>query len=204
MTITDRIPAAPEQSPLPAPQTYQVTYRSGGTVTVSAHLVSWVSDPATSALFLQFHTVVDGVLVLQLAVPEADLATTVDVTSRPTEPPVNLPGGNPKKPKPTAFFPEGTGHRAWPLSGGVTYLDTFGFAWRWDGQEFDKVAGPDMLRVDSPLTVMPLLWLAKRAGLHSVPADAAPELECLRNEGLPGYGWEHRITTPAQAQAVTS
>lgn len=68
-------------------------------------------------------------------------------------------------------------HRVWNLAS--NYVDAFNAHWHWDGQEFDPVAGPEMVADDNPLLHLPLIGLAKRCGLHSDTSEAVAHGELL-------------------------
>jgi hypothetical protein len=88
----------------------------------------------------------------------------------PTEPPVNLPGGNPQPPKPKLFCTDD--HRAWlpPFESveGETH-------WAWDGQPYDKTIGPFLVSAEDPSVHVPLTDLADHPGFHSAFASHAAE-----------------------------
>lgn len=68
-------------------------------------------------------------------------------------------------------------HRVWNLSS--AYVDGFNGHWHWDGEDFDPVAGPEMVADDNPLLHLPLVGLAMRCGLHSDTTTAVAHGELL-------------------------
>lgn len=68
-------------------------------------------------------------------------------------------------------------HRVWNLS--AEYVDNIDHHWHWDGHDFDPVAGPEMVRTDSPELHLSLIGLAKYCALHSDTTEAVAHGELL-------------------------
>ncbi|OQQ13048.1 hypothetical protein B0675_40230 [Streptomyces sp. M41(2017)] len=60
--------------------------------------------------------------------------------------------------------------RLWVLT--HPYLDVDGTAWEWDGQPYDRVAGPEMTSPSHPMLHVPLTGLVQHCGLHSDTSQA--------------------------------